>query len=131
MQALLLLGQDRMTHQQLGEQLCQTSCKACELASHVTTSSQFPSSTKTIHWKPAGLICGKRQIKCHAGKSSVRQIGDAKVDGIRLISQLQKSIYYKLPSKDIYLLDTMLKPKDTFSFAALCLASPMSPDPTL
>lgn len=37
-----------MTQQQLGEQLCQTSHMACEFASHITTSSQFPSSTKKL-----------------------------------------------------------------------------------
>lgn len=46
MQALLLLGQDKMTGQQLGQQLCQTSYMTGELASHITTSSHFPSSTK-------------------------------------------------------------------------------------
>lgn len=48
MQALQVLGQDKMTQQQLGEQLCQISHMACELASHITTSSHFPSSTKEL-----------------------------------------------------------------------------------
>lgn len=50
MQALLHLGQNKMTQQQLGEQLCQTSHTARELASCTTTSSQFSSSTN----KPTG-----------------------------------------------------------------------------